>query len=490
MSFLKTSTLSFGIVFAAISLNAQNVTMTTGGQSKTYSHKKAEPVGFTVGGDNYFLTKTFENVTMNYYLECFSSTGSVLAQGKLEINVGVFNNSYGINNIVGLGNSAYVLVEHMEKATGKNTLLARQMNSAGKISTTETELSVIPFEKPMNSGFHNAAVSNDNNVLAVVDELPYVKDQSAKIKIALFDKDLKKTSENTLTIPGEDTKNKNITVAVGNDGTVYLIRKGISKIGEIILNVYQYSASSPSAFKEYSLEMTAPLYFFNYTHSVNANNELVVSGTYYERKTVTVGEKMAVGIFYFTNKGQSEKVFKSFPLDQKVENLTARKVIANGSTVFLCAEIYKEERIDPPANGTATSFDYSYNHTHKSEYVIGMDADGNKKFELSMAKDFAARDFNKPYLSGYYICNDKLTVIYNDQARKYTDESGYSSIMPILVQITNDGLMQSPIVFKDKLKIPYNFVLHPSVSVQNATNELTLLLRNNDQSQYMNLKID
>jgi len=294
-----------------------------------------------------------------------------------------------------------------------------------------------------------------------------------------------------ITIPGEDTKNKSMSILVANDGTVYFVRKTMSKIGELILTAYQYSAGSKEV-KEYTMELTAPLYFDTYTSSVNQNNELIIAGTYYKRQTVTAGEKMTQGIFYFTNKGKSEKVLNSFALDQPVENLSARKILVNGNTIFLATEQFKEEKITPPASaaGTAAALDYSYNYSHKNEYVVAFEADGSKKFVLKLDKDFAARDFDKQYYSAYFICNEKFTVIYNDQTKKYTEESGYNYLMPVLVQITNDGLMQSPVTFTDKLKLPLGFVLHPGNAVQNASNQLTMLMKNVELSQYVNLTIE
>lgn len=492
MKIVKISIVLVGLLINTFISTAQTVSLKTGETSKSLQLKGTTHLSFASNGTSYFFTKYWEQAVIQYYLESYDASGVSLAETKLEINVGVFNNSYSIDDVIGFGSNAYALVEHMDKPSGKNSLSARIISSSGKVSETEVELMSFPFEKTMNSGFNFAAVSEDNKTLAVVGELPYVKDQSAKYKVALFNTDLKEISTSEITIPGEDTKNKSMSILVANDGTVYFVKKTTSKIGELILTAYQYSPSGSKEVKEYTMELTAPLYFDTYTCSVNQNNELIIAGTYYKRQTVTVGEKMTQGIFYFTNKGKSEKVLKSFALDQPVENLTARKILLNGNTIFLATEQFKEEKITPPASaaGSAASFDYSYNYIHKNEYVIAMDTDGNKKFELNLGKDFTARDFDKQYYSAYFICNEKFTVVYNDLTKKYTEESGYNYLMPVLVQITNDGLMQSPVTFMDKLKLPSGFVLHPGTAVQTAPNSLTMLMKNSDKSQYVNLIIE
>lgn len=490
MTILKRTCAAFCMIFATYASQAQTVTVTQGGQTKFVQKKNSETMNFTTGGNSAFVTSYFEQAMTKYYVEGFGGNGTAQAQRELEVSPGVFNNSYGIDEVVALGGKMYALVEHLDKPAGKNTLTARLIETSGAVSKDETELMSFAFEKTMNSGFNYSVASEDQSKLAIVALLPYEKEMSAKLKISVYDKDLKKISSSDVTFPGEDTKNKNLKVAVANDGTVYIIKQTSMKNGEMILTVYQHSGTAD--LKEYTFELTAPNYFTNYAYSTTSAGELVIAGTYYERKTVTTGDRKISGIFYFTNKGKSEKVFKSFPLDAPVENLTARKVLINGNTIFLAAQQYKEEKINPPsaAAASAASYDYSYNYTYKNEYVIAMDADGNKKFELTMQRDLQARDFDKQFLSAYHIVNGKFTMIYNDQTKKYTENSGYSYLVPVLVQITNDGLMQSPVVFIDKLKLHDYQVIYPAYSVQKSANEISLLTRSGELSQLVTLKID
>lgn len=478
-----------GLLFLTATSHAQSVSFKLGEETQTQNPKNGQAISFVSGENSYFVNSKFEMAVTQYYLESYNSAGEALAETPLEIiNMGVLGNTYGINQVIGFAGKAYALVEHLDKPALKNTLLAREIDNSGKVSADEEELMSMSFEKLMNPGLNHAAVSANNQVLAVVGELPYVKEQSAKLKIALFDNALNRKSEDEITLPGEDTRNKNIKVTVANDGTVYLIKQTMTKMGEMALAVYQYAPGA--GVKEYTFEMDVPYQFSSYTYTVNPNNELLICGTYYERKTLTVGEKMGVGIFYFTNALKTEKVFKTFALDKPVENLTARKILLNGNTVFLAAEQYKEEKVAPPASTSAANFEYSYHYTHKNEYVIAMDGEGNKKFELNLSKDFMARDFNHPYLSAYFISNGKFTVVYNDQAKKYTNDVTYGPLIPVLVQVTNDGLMQPPVVFTDKLRLPYNSVLTPAFAVQNEDNTITFLLKNGERSQYLNLKVN
>lgn len=484
--------ISKGIIALGLVLGfntSAQVTTTLGGESANYQKKGANYLNFNAGGNHYFFTSTFEQAMMQFYLECFSASGQVLAQNKLEINVGVFNNSYSISDVVALGNNVYATVEHLDKAAGKNSLSARLISSKGNVATEETALLSMPFEKTMNSGINHAAVSPNQSVLAVVGEMPFVKEEPAKVKVALFDENLKETASHDVSLPGVLTKNRNIDVYVANDGTVYLLMRTTTKNGEIALQVFQIN--NDGSLKQYGIETTAPTYIISYTATTNASNELIVAGTTYERKTVTVGEKMVNGVFYFTNKGKAENSFTYSELDAPVENLTARKLLVNETTIFLSAEIFKEEKIVPPASaaGTAASYETNYNYTHKNEYVFGFDETGAKKFELNVAKEFTARDFNRQYLSGAFVINGKLTLVYNDASRKYEQTTSNNSIVPVIVTITNDGMMSSPIVMIDKLKLPYNFILYPSVSMLNGDTML-FLMKNNDKSQFVSMKLN
>lgn len=490
MTIMRTTGLALALLTSSFGIQAQELSFTQGGETSTILHKQSTLDNFQIGGNSYFVTSYMESASMVYYLESYADNGTAMIQNKLEIPVGVFNNSYGIDGVVGFGGGVFVLVEHLSKDAAKNTLSIRPVESNGKVSATDTKLMDMSFEKVMNSGYYHSAVSPDRNLLVIAGQLPFVKEQSAKVKLAVYDQSLKAVSQTEITLPGEDTKNKQLEVLVGNDGSVYLIKRTMNKIGEIVLNAYQVDMKAGSV-KEYAIELAAPNYVYTYVTTVSPSNELIVAGTYYTRTTVTVGEKKATGIFYFTNKNKSERVMTDFPLDSPVENLTARRILTNGNTVYLAAEQFKEERLDPPAStaGTAASFDYHYNLIHKNEYVIGMDTEGKRKFQLNMAKNFTARDFDHQYTSAYFISGGKFTVVYNDERVKYTTDSGYNSLIPVVVQVTNDGLMQPAVPFIDKLKLPYDQVLLTAKYVQSADDQVNFLLFKNERSKFLKLYI-
>ena len=120
-----------------------------------------------------------------------------------------------------------------------------------------------------------------------------------------------------------------------------------------------------------------------------------------------------------------------------------------------------------------------------------MEIDGSKRFQIQLAKNFSPQNFDQQYYSGYFICNDKLTVVYNDETQKYvSDNSYFGNQIPVVVQITNDGRTTSPIVLKDDLKLEQGFVLYPSLSVQDTVNQLSLLMYYDKSMKIVTMKID
>jgi len=472
---------------------AQEVSFTQAGETKTKMEKHSTLDNFRVGGTNYFVTSYMESATMTYYVESYSDNGGALSQTKLEIPVGSFNNSFNLDGVVGLGDQVYALVEHMVKETKKYTLSIRPIEGSGKVSATDTELMTMPFEKVMNSGFYESSVSPDKNMLLISGQLAYDKELEARFKLALFDKSLKSVVETEVKLPGEDTKNKQVEVVLANDGSVYLIKRSMNKIGEIVLAAYQVDMKAGTV-KEYVIELTAPSYIYTYETALSDNNELIIAGTYYNRATVSVGEKKAMGIFFFTNKNKQENVTSNFLLDTPVENLTARKILVNGNTIYLAAEQFKEERIDPPASaaGSVAALDYNYNLIHKNEYIIGIDMDGKRKFELNLAKNFSVRNFDHQYVSAYFISGGKFTLVYNDQQQKFKDlitETGHGSLIPVVVQITNDGLMQPGVPMIEKIKLPYDQVLQTAKYVQLSDGEVIFLTLKSEMDRFTKLTI-
>ena len=85
--------------------------------------------------------------------------------------------------------------------------------------------------------------------------------------------------------------------------------------------------------------------------------------------------------------------------------------------------------------------------------------------------------------------NGKLTLVYNDASRKFEQTTSNNSIVPVIVTVTNDGMLSSPIVMIDKLKLPYNYILYPSVHTISG-DTMMFLMKNNDTSQFISISLN
>ena len=173
------------LLMTATTVSAQTVVSNTGGQSKLLKEKESSSINIFAGGTHYFFTKYTKSAVPTFFMQSFDQGGKIVGQKDLEIPTGVFNDTYFIDKVVGLGDHLYALVQNLSKTKGANTLYAREVSPNGTVATEEVEVVKVNFEKMMNSGFHFAAVSQDKKTLAVVGELPYEKEVSTKMKISL-----------------------------------------------------------------------------------------------------------------------------------------------------------------------------------------------------------------------------------------------------------------------------------------------------------------
>lgn len=462
---------TFVFMLSVCFTQAQQVTYTAGGTAPFESVKETGYYNFTSNGLTYHITRVYVLTIPKYEIYCYDNAGGLKYHSTLDLNPGVFNNTYTVNALLPLNNKVIGMVEHLDKAAGKNTLSARVLDENGQLGKTDTELNFVPFEKILNSGFNFYSVAPSGNTFGVASELPFEKEQSAKIKYAWFDSDLKKLKSGTITIPGENTKNKQLRLIVGDDGTFYLSKQTTAKNGVMNIAVYQWKAGDASA-KEYFVDVTAANLIRDYQLAINATNELLICGTWYENKTLTVGENVVHGIFCFKNTGTASAKTIVSTLDNPMDNLIIQDIHVNGSTIFVGAEQLKEERV---AGASGALGDFNYIYKHGNNLVIGLDADGAKKFQIELTKSYSANNIDLMYHTGYAIVNNELTLVYNDDARKYI-EGAVSGIVPILVQVSNDGLMRAPVVIKGKEFTNEYLVMYPALATGISQNKMSVLI--------------
>lgn len=473
---MKLITLTAIAALTTLPLLAQDFTVTESGSTETYDQKQSEEIQFTVGGIHYFVTANFQAAQMHYYMQTVSAEGAGLQAGKLEVPVGVFNDSYSISEVLGLGNQAYVLVEHMDKGNQKMTFTARKLNSNSAIDAEGVDVMEYAFEKAMRSGYLYAATSNDHKLMAVVGVMPYDKNLPTRIQVAVYDENLKKISDGSFEMEGDDMKNKRIEMSVANDGTVYITRfTNTVKEGYGLL-VHQYNSKTKTVENTYQIKTEDGYQMIDYKYAVNPKNELVIAGTFYKRVTISTGlDPKADHIFLFRTKDKTEGVYEKSTIDTQAENLEISSILFSGETTFVTAEQLKEDRLDNPSNPAST--DYSYRYTHGNEYIFGFNPEGKKSFELVLEQSFNTTNLHRQFRSAHHIIDGNLVFIYNDQFAKYRadgDEAG-SNIIPVAVVVEPSGLMKPAIPFINGLKLPSGYVLNPAFSLNQGNTIMTFM---------------
>ena len=435
--------------------------------------KQTEITSFTKDNDYYFVLKYPERAQTKFDLIVSDPKGNILQAGEIKIDLGVFNNMNEINSVVALENKLIVLIENRNKEAGKSYLMARTMDHNGNLDKQKTDIGVFEFKKMMNSGTWMSYVTPDKNHLVIVGQLPFEKEEPhRKFKFYFLDSDLKKLNEGAFELPGEAKRFTYVSLFASDKGDIYLIKNDNEK-GAIIPIVYKASVLSPTV-SEFTVSLNSPQRILNYSASLNAMGVLELAG-YYNDKSISFGEIESKGTWIYDSK---ENNVKSFPFDKPISNTMARGIVNNGNTLFLIGEQYKEDKkmVDKPG-GLGLDDDYTF--THKNLLVTGFDnTNWSKKYDMVMNRNWTGYNFNQDIMPAYGVLNGKLILIYNDQYNKYFPKvPAYSNYkLPVLVSITNDGLMEQPISFEKQFYITENsFTLYPKFFNNGNQTEMAIL---------------
>ena len=193
----------------------------------------------------------------------------------------------------------------------------------------------------------------------------------------------------------------------------------------------------------------------NYVARLSPQGDLVLAGYMQKKSAFSARDPMANSTWMF-NSSKSNEV-KTFNFDKRITNATARNMVLNGDTWFLAGEQHKAE-------SSAGGPEATYNYTHGDIIVTGFTADGStKKFDLSIAREWTAKDFDQDLTVASGTINNKLVVVFTDQYGKYIDDPYHKNLkLPVAVLISNTGAMDPPLNFADALDVKIStYTLYP-----------------------------
>jgi hypothetical protein len=449
------------------------VTVSTG-KAREFSFKK-QPLFTTVVTDNnyYFDFKQYENALPVHTLVTANNKGTIEHMSKLRIDAGTFNNSNNIVGIYGVGNKLYAAIENPNKSAGLNSLVLKMIED-GQIGGKEVKVGAIEFEKLTNQGNWLITVTPDKNHLAVIGQMPRDKSEPNRYKYFFLDESLTEVSKGEFSFPG-DTKRVHFNHFLASDkGDFYMIENEFEK-GYSFPRVYKASISGKTgAIIDVQPEEDKVM---TYATAINSEGDLILAGYYKKKANFVVGDVEAIGSWWYPlSKGKMQMS----PFDKRMTNMNAQGLVKNGDTWFLVGEQYKATRETPTGAGTM-NMEENYTYKHNDVLVTAFDDAGTKKFDIPLSKNYSARNFDADLYPAFGILNGKLAVVYNDQYGKYFPNTSYDNYkLPVLVFITNDGLMEQPINLATELQVPSSsYTLYPQIFGA-GKNELVLLQGNNE----------
>lgn len=465
------------LIFGAIQVSAQDYTVQEVGSTEMELQKESRSINFTAGNTHYFVTKYYTSPTWAHKMQSINADGTGFQSAELSIDGGVFGNMFSIFDFASLGGKAYAIIENYNSQGGERVLSARAMQADGSIAESGTDLLMINFEKTLRPGRLTTTVSPDGMRIACVGVLPFNKKASTKLKVAVYDENLKELSSSEFELDGLAIKSARYEAVVANDGTVYINRYTWKAKDGIKILVHQYDPRSSSVTETYSVEAGEGNTFGEYMYTTNPKSELVIAAAYGPTISITNGSSKETGMLIFRNEGMKTGITQLNDLDTPPGDFEVTGIYFSEETMFVTGEQAKEDK-NSPANVTPTTANTTFTYSHESEYIFGFNMSGTKTFELLLDQQMNATNSSEYLYSSAHVVGGKLVYIYNDQFSKYRDSGDEASggIIPVAVTVNPTGLMTPAVPFMNDLRMSDGYVLLTSYS-QAAGNTLTFLGR-------------
>lgn len=457
-------------VFTAIAAFAQPTLVQ--GNEMPFTFKKQPPFTALHTNDGaYFVFKSRDFMYPYPTVVAVNNGGNVTRVTEVKYQQGVMGNVTEMLDVVSINGKLIGIIQNRNKSTNTNKLTAKTIDN-GVLSTDEKEIGSFPFEKMGKAGDWYTTVTPDGKHLAIVAELPADKEELVVFKYYFLDADLKQTATGEFSFPEMKKRLSFNSFYASDKGDFYLVMNEFDK-------TYRY----PKLYKAKSGEKQGTIIpvmpenpkqkLMSFTGTVNANGDLVFAGYIKDKSVITIGDDQATGSFIYTT-ATSKMNINLF--DKPISNANAEGIVFNGNTIFLVGEQLKADR-ETPTQQQAMAFEENYNYRHNDIIVTAFDAsDASKKFELTLSKKFAARNFDQDLYPAFGIVNNKLAVVYNDTYGKYVPNTSYDNYkVPVLVYINNDGLMEAPIHFDKEFQTTRSsYTLYPAFNTTNAAGIILL----------------
>lgn len=402
----------------------------------------------SVDDTNYYLLKNDENFENRNMLIVSDASGNISTIKEIGISTGTFSNNATLVKILQAEKSLVGLIETRSKASGKNTLSARFIDKNAVVSDADKPLLSMDFTKLNNPGDWYYASSPDKKHIAIVGLKPYEKNQPHQFIYVLLDENLKEISKGNFSANSKHNHIGIFNFLVSDKGTMFIVSEEFDNTYKYPV-IYQVIAGKNECTTTPVVIADPTLKNLSYTSAINADNDLVLAGYYQQKKTIGVGDIQAVGNWFF-NSSKPQEV-KTTGMKSPLENMKALNIVTNGNTLYLIGEQYKAT-LEKQTQQQILMRTFNYTYEHKNILVTAFDEKGAVKFEIPYGRSEIANniDYQSAVASG--ILNNKLALFFNEPYEKYLANKEYEGYkLPVLVLISNDGLMDAPINFSKEL---------------------------------------
>ena len=424
--------------------------------------KDPKSISFSGPTEDYIILTRIEHMMQYHTLVTANKNGSIKSVNDIVLNGGSYTNMFEIISIQLAGDKLVAFIDNLNKTDGKHKLSYKYLSPGGVLGAEETTIGVFNYEKRGNAGNWYISSTPGGKHFAVIAQQPHEKDMADKFNYYFLDETLKPGKTGQFSF-AENTKELPVSKFLASDnGDFYLLSYKNSYTAEnIILN--QASVNNAKGVIT-QVNIGEGLINTSYATTFSPEGNLLMAGYYKKKVKFGFDSESALGTWLFNAAKPTE--IKTIAYDKPIEYLTTKAIVANGNTLYVVGEILKKVEEKNYATGMA-ALDVNYIYNHGNILVNAFDNDGNKKFEIPLNRKWTTRNLEGPYQIAIGVMNNKLTLVYNDQYGKYIDDRTYSNLLlPVLVSITNDGLMEAPVQYAKEMETTKtDFMLYPMYNV-------------------------
>lgn len=331
-----------------------------------------------------------------------------------------------LNKVIELENELIFISNSMSKKKGIREIYAQVYNNeSGEVSEAKT-IASYPIEKYSKSGQVQISYSEDKNKIVVFANMPFVKKTNSKIKVWTFDAKLSKIWESSHELNLLSERAHNQDVHVGNDGTVYVVKRHQYNSKKASSNLITINGDT----KEETI-ISAPNFFVRNTTLVNIGLENQIVGFYDTSKVPyidAISDKgnATSGLFLYSL--DSKKIIGQHLFDTKIPGAkdlsSVMPIFATvlADDIFIVAE--KQTYTSKFKSDKSTDLDYLY--THGPTLIANLDTTGTlKDMSVLMNQSTYKNAQNERASTSVLPLNGGLKLFYNKNT--FTISSFYNT---------------------------------------------------------------